>query len=63
MGGRARIELYIDNVESKDWNKSLFDQLFERRTDIESEVGEELEWERLDDRRGVAHSGSAPGEH
>ena len=49
-GARARIELYIDNVE-RDWNKSLFDQLFERRTDIESEVGEELEWERLDNRR------------
>ena len=29
----------------------MFDQLFERRTEIESEVGEELEWERLDDRR------------
>ena len=50
MGGRARIELYIDNVD-KDWNKSLFDQLSEGKTDIESEVGEALEWERLDDRR------------
>ena len=49
MGGKARIELYIDSVESRDWNKTLFDQLLERRTDIESELGEELEWERLDD--------------
>ena len=49
MRGKARIELYIDSVESRDWNKTLFDQLLERRTDIESELGEELEWERLDD--------------
>ena len=33
-GARARIELYIDNVD-RDWNKSLFDQLFERRTEID----------------------------
>ena len=50
MGGRARIELYIDNVDEK-WISRLFDQLFERRTDIESEVGAELEWERMGDRR------------
>ena len=49
-GAKARIELYVDNVD-RDWNKTLFDQLLERQTDIESEVGEELEWERLDDRK------------
>ena len=41
---------YASNVD-RDWNKTLFDQLLERQTDIESEVGEELEWERLDDRK------------
>ena len=49
-GERARIGLYIDNTD-KEWNKSLFDNLEERRTEIETELGEPLEWERLDDRR------------
>ena len=50
MGGRVRIELYIDR-DDRDWNKRLFDQLLKHRTDIETEIGEALEWERLDDRR------------
>ena len=49
-GARARIELYIDNLD-QGWNKRLFDHLLERQTDIESELGEPLEWGRLDDRR------------
>ncbi len=61
MGGKARIELYIDSVESRDWNKTLFDQLLERRTDIESELGEALEWERLDDRRASRIAVVCPG--
>ena len=59
-GARARIELYIDSGD-KDWNKSLFDRLFERRSDIESEVAEELEWERLDDRRASRIAVVRPG--
>ena len=47
---RARVELYIDNGD-KDWNKGLFDQLIEVRTDIESECEEPLEWERLETAR------------
>ena len=46
----ARIELYIDTGD-KDKNKQIFDQLYSRRQEIESDFGEELEWQRLDDRR------------
>ena len=60
MGGRARIELYIDSVDS-DWNKTLFDHLLERRTDIESELAATLEWERLDDRKASRIAVARPG--
>ena len=58
--GRARIELYIDNVD-EGWNKSLFDRLWKHQTDIESELGEDLEWERLDDRRASRIAVARPG--
>ena len=50
QGNRARINLYINSIHG-DRNKELFDQLQERQADIQSELGETLEWERLDDRR------------
>ena len=50
MGGRARIELYIDSSE-RDWNKKLFDHFNGHQTDFESELGGPLEWERLDERK------------
>ena len=49
-GERARVYAYIDNTD-RDWNKRLFDQLLDLKNDIESNIGEELEWERLDERR------------
>ena len=49
--GEARIEIYIDNSEDRDWNKVLFDKLMEHRKDIESDLSESLEWERQDDMR------------
>ena len=50
QGEKARIEVYIDSTD-KDWNKTLFDRLMERKKSIESELSESLEWQRLDDRR------------
>ena len=46
----ARIELYIDTGD-KDRNNQIFDQLYSKRQEIESDFGEDLEWQRLDDRR------------
>ena len=39
------VELTIPN------NKDLFDSLFEKREEIDSEIGFEMEWERLDDKK------------
>lgn len=43
---QARVELYIDR--DQDWNKSLFDELKQQQQSLEAELGEPLEWERLD---------------
>ena len=45
----ARVEVYIDNTD-RDWNKTLFDRLNERRESIEGEFGTELVWSRLEER-------------
>ncbi|KAB8141869.1 DUF4268 domain-containing protein [Chloroflexia bacterium SDU3-3] len=44
---RFRIELYIE-ADTKERSKELFDLLAERRKQIEAELGEQLDWERLD---------------
>ena len=46
----VRVEVYID-VGDRDENKRLFDLLREDAERIESTLGEELLWERLDDRK------------
>ena len=46
MGDKVRVELYID-VGDQDKNKELFDHLFRKKESIESEIGQELSWERL----------------
>jgi len=44
------IELYIDTVD-KNKNKKIFDELFKKKQQIESDFGEALNWQRLDDKR------------
>ena len=59
--GEARVEISIQSSDA-DWNKSVFDHLIESRNAIEAELENELEWERLDDKKscrvGVARKGS-----
>jgi len=60
QGGRVRVELYIDQGD-QDKNKALFDRFFDERQLIEEEFGQELEWERLDDRRASRIAFYRPG--
>ena len=48
--GRFRIELYID-LGDRDQNKKAFDSLEKTRREIEKELGADLDWDRLDNRR------------
>ncbi|MDZ4766254.1 MAG: DUF4268 domain-containing protein [Chloroflexota bacterium] len=47
---RAEIDLYID-TGNRDFNKAVFDDLYQQREAIEADFGEALEWRRLDDQR------------
>lgn len=47
--GQFRVELYIDQGD-KERNKQLFDSL-QSQAEIAGEIGESLNWERLDNRR------------
>lgn len=60
VGQMARVELYIDK-DDKDWNESLFDELENERETIQSELGETLEWRRLDNRRACRIEVVRPG--
>jgi hypothetical protein len=50
QGGRARTELYID-LGDQEKNNFVFDQLFNVKDELESALGEQLAWERLDNKR------------
>ena len=50
QGGKVRVELYLDSGD-KAKNEQLFDCLLASREQIESGIGSELTWERLDNRR------------
>lgn len=49
-GGKARTELYIDLGEHEK-NKYVFDELKKLKGNIESSLGEEIVWERLENKR------------
>ena len=46
--GTANVELTIWRND-KEWNERLFDLLIERKEHIETQLKEDLEWERFDD--------------
>ena len=48
--GQFRVELYVDTGDRAE-NKSAFDQLQKESAAIEAVIGEQLTWERLDNRR------------
>lgn len=48
-GRKARVEIYFDR--DPEVNKQLFDKLEQRKESIESEIKEELVWERLSSQR------------
>jgi CBS domain-containing protein len=54
-----RVELYID-LEDREKNKAVFDELEHQKDDIEKEIGCELNWERLDHRRASRISVANP---
>ena len=50
LGNRARVELYI-GLNSTETNKKIFDLILSQKDDIQKEFGENLEWERLDNKQ------------
>jgi len=46
----TRVELYLDCGEAQE-NKRMFDALVLHKSDIEGTFGDQLEWQRLDERR------------
>jgi len=46
----ARVELYIDTGDANK-NKKIFDELYKKREQIETDFGDQLDWQRLDDKR------------
>ncbi len=60
QGDRIRAEIYIDQGD-RDLNKALLDKLYEEKQQIEDEFGDELEWERLDERRASRVAIYRPG--
>ncbi|HET9135980.1 MAG TPA: DUF4268 domain-containing protein, partial [Candidatus Kapabacteria bacterium] len=48
----AKVELYIDkDKQDGKENKEIYDNLFKHKEDIEAKFGDNLSWERLDNRR------------
>jgi len=49
LNGKVRAEVYFALNKNKERNKYLFDNLLERKDDLEKKFGGPLEWERKDD--------------
>ena len=49
-GNYCRSEVYI-NKGDKDFNKEIFDFFFNQKEKIETEIGREVTWERMDDNK------------
>jgi hypothetical protein len=60
QGGQARAEIYIDRGDAA-INKQLFDKLASEKGSLENQFGEELSWERLDERRACRVALYCPG--
>ena len=58
--GRARVELYIDTGMKED-NKELFAYFEDSKNEIEDEIGEQLHWDRLDNKRACRISAFRSG--
>jgi hypothetical protein len=50
MKDGAAVEVSMD-TEDKDENKRIFDELYQKRAEIEKAFGAPLQWERLDDKK------------
>jgi hypothetical protein len=59
-GGKVRTEVYFNKSQSE-FNKQIFDEFFSQKESIESEFGEELTWERLDDKQASRIAIYGPG--
>ena len=57
---RAQVSLYIDNGD-KDWNERLLDRLLDYKDAIESALGHQLDWRKLDNRRACRIVLDRPG--
>jgi hypothetical protein len=60
QGGQARTEIYIDRGDAA-VNIQLFDELASEKEPLEGEFGEQLSWERLDERRACRVAVYRPG--
>jgi hypothetical protein len=60
QGDRMRVELYIDTGDGET-NEVFFDWMYESRAELEAQFGEEIEWERLDNRRASRIAIYKPG--
>lgn len=56
----TRVELYINSSNPAD-NKPMFDALYAERDEIEAAFGDNLHWQRLDDKKVSRSSFTVPG--